>query len=217
PTPAPEASRLKRTGPRLRSIVDDAQASVVVTTSAVCALVHSADEPVLGGRSVRWLAADELDLAAAGDWRNPDLTGGRLAYLQYPSGSTSTPKGVMIQHDNLIDHAGQLQRVCGYTPESVTVTWMPNFHDYGLVEGLLEPLFNATPCYVMSPFAFVKRPVSWLRALSRYRGTHSQAPNFAYDLCVRRGKPEPCGGRDLRPPGAPGDAAAAVKPPVPRA
>ena len=66
------------------------------------------------------------------------------------------------------------------------MTWMPYFHDYGLVEGLLEPLFNTTPCYVMSPFAFVKRPVSWLKAITRYHGTHSQAPNFAYDLCVRR-------------------------------
>ena len=72
------------------------------------------------------------------------------------------------------------------TGDSVTVTWLPNFHDYGLVEGLLEPLYNGSPCLVMSPFTFLKRPESWLRAITCHRATHSQAPNFAYDLCVRR-------------------------------
>ena len=88
------------------------------------------------------------------------------------------------------------------------MTWMPYFHDYGLVEGLLEPLYNGTPCYVMSPFAFVKRPAAWLQAITRFHGTHSQAPNFAYDLCVRRisprsarrPRPEPSGDRPATPP-----------------
>ena len=120
----------------------------------------------------------------------------------------------MIGHGNLIFHAGQLRRACGYGPDSVTVTWMPNFHDYGLVEGLLEPLFNATPCFVMSPFSFVKRPESWLRAITRYRGTHSQAPNFAYDLCVRRIPPDRRQGLDLSSWRAAGNAAELINPNV---
>jgi acyl-CoA synthetase (AMP-forming)/AMP-acid ligase II len=158
PTPPPEASRLKRAGPRLRSIADDARATLAVTTSKIRAVFDQAAEPVFEGGAIRWLEADAVDPAEADGWRAPRVEPDALAYLQYTSGSTSSPKGVMIGHDNVLFHAAQLQAACGYTPESVTVTWMPNTHDYGLVEVLLEPLYNATPCYVMSPFAFVKRP-----------------------------------------------------------
>ena len=172
PTPPPEASRLKRTGPRLMAITDDAKATLVVTTSKIRDLIERAEPSVFGSGPMRWLATDRVDTGSADDWREPPLSGESLAYLQYTSGSTSIPKGVMIGHRNLIFHAAQLRRACGYGPDSVTVTWMPNFHDYGLVEGLLEPLYGATPCYVMSPFAFVKRPESWLRAIT-------QVPRYA--------------------------------------
>ena len=92
---------------------------------------------------------------------------------------------------------------------------MPNFHDYGLVEGLLVPLANATPCYVMSPFGFVKRPSAWLKALSHYRGTHSQAPNFAYDYCVRRVSAAEREGLDLSSWKMAGNAAEPINPPRP--
>lgn len=197
PTPPPEASRLKRTGPRLNAIAADAQATLVLTTPKIRDLMQQADAPCFGEKRIRWVVTDLQDDGHAGSWREPRLSGESLAYLQYTSGSTSAPKGVMIGHHNLLFHLSQLQSVCGYARDSVTVTWMPNFHDYGLVEGLLEPLFNATPCYLMSPFAFVKRPESWLRAITKYRGTHSQAPNFAYDLCVRRIRAERREGLDL--------------------
>jgi acyl-CoA synthetase (AMP-forming)/AMP-acid ligase II/alkylation response protein AidB-like acyl-CoA dehydrogenase len=188
PTPPPEASRLKRTGPRLRAIAADAQAASVLTTSKIRDLMERSETPCFDGDPMQWLVigGEDEDISHALRWREPKLSGDSLAYLQYTSGSTSIPKGVMIGHGNLIFHMAQLQRACGYSRDSVSVTWMPNFHDYGLVEGLLEPLFNATPCYVMSPFAFVKRPESWLRTITKYRGTHSQAPSFAYELCVRR-------------------------------
>ncbi len=214
PTPPPEASRLKRTGPRLSAIAADAQATLVVTTSKIRDLLERAEKPCFDCEPMHWVITDEADLSAAGDWREPSLSGESLAYLQYTSGSTSMPKGVMIGHRNLIFHLAQLQRVCGYAADSITVTWMPNFHDYGLVEGLLEPLFNATPCYVMSPFAFVKRPAAWLQAITRYRGTHSQAPNFAYDLCARRLGSEQCQGLDLSTWRAAGNAAELINPKV---
>ncbi|AEY02705.1 AMP-dependent synthetase and ligase [Oceanimonas sp. GK1] len=110
--------------------------------------------------------------------------------MQYTSGSTSTPKGVRISHENIFNHLRSIQLSCGYTPNSVTVTWMPHFHDYGLVEGIMLPLFNGTPCYLMSPFAFAKRPSCWLQAISDYKATHSQAPNFAYEQCIKRVSPE---------------------------
>ena len=103
----------------------------------------------------------------------------------------------MISHRNVVHHCGYLRRVCEYTPESISVTWLPYFHDYGLIEGLLEPLYNGTPGYAMSPFAFLKRPFNWLQAISRHRATHTQAPNFAYEQCVRRIKPEQLAQLDL--------------------
>jgi acyl-CoA synthetase (AMP-forming)/AMP-acid ligase II/alkylation response protein AidB-like acyl-CoA dehydrogenase len=214
PTPPPEASRLKRTGPRLSAIAADAQATLVLTTSKIRDLIRRAETPCFGDESIRWLVTDVDDDSSARTWREPKLTGESLAYLQYTSGSTSTPKGAMIGHGNLMFHLGHLQRACGYSGDSVTVTWMPNFHDYGLVEGLLEPLFNATPCYILSPFSFVKRPDSWLWAITNFRGTHSQSPNFGYDLCVRRIRAEQREGLDLSTWRAAGNAAEMINPRV---
>src|SRR5262249_36159126 len=138
----------------------------------------------------------------------------QLAYLQYTSGSTSSPRGVMISHANIHMHSAYLHDTCSYDAASVTVTWMPHFHDYGLVEGLLQPLYNATPCYVMSPLSFIKRPHRWLEAISRFRGTHSQAPSFAYDHCVRRITAEQRGQLDLSSWLAAGIAAEPINPKV---
>jgi acyl-CoA synthetase (AMP-forming)/AMP-acid ligase II len=197
PVPAPESGRLKRTLPRLQAIAKDAQATFVLTTAAILDLVKDYHEQIPEFEAVKWIDTERVLIELATEWVDPNLRPDALAYLQYTSGSTSTPKGVAISHRNLVFHSAYLQRACGYTPESVTVTWMPYFHDYGLVEGLMQPLFNGTPCFVMSPFAFIKRPINWLQAISRYGGTHSQAPNFAYDHCVRRISPEACAGLDL--------------------
>ena len=197
PVPAPESGRLKRTLPRLQAIAKDAQATFVLTTAAILDLVGDYRGQIPEFEAVKWIDTDRVSIELATEWVEQNLSPDALAYLQYTSGSTSTPKGVAISHRNLVFHSAYLQRACSYTPESVTVTWMPYFHDYGLVEGLIQPLFNGTPCFVMSPFAFIKRPINWLQAIARYGGTHSQAPNFAYDHCVRRISPEACMGLDL--------------------
>ncbi len=186
PAPPPEASRLKRTLPRLQAIAKDAQTSLALTNENIISTVERYRQQVPEFQTIKWLDTEVIKPELGENWQPPEINGDTLAYLQYTSGSTATPKGVMITHQNVIYLCHNLQRACGYTPDSVTVTWIPYFHDYGLVEGLLEPLYNGTPCYVMSPAAFIKRPLRWLEAISRYQGTHSQAPNFAYDQCVRR-------------------------------
>ena len=186
PVPAPEASRMARTLPRLRAIADDARARGVVSCSSILAAIDTVPQAAaaLGGFA---LDVAHVDGALALGWRPAAIGRDSLAYLQYTSGSTSTPKGVCITHAHLLEHLGALAAHCGrYSPESVTVNWMPYFHDYGLVEGMLLPLFNRTLCVLMSPYAFIKEPANWLRAISRYRATHSHAPNFAYSLCTRR-------------------------------
>ncbi|AFZ59872.1 fatty acyl-AMP ligase [Anabaena cylindrica] len=186
PVPPPDAGRLKRALPRLRAIVKDANASFALTTQRFLSILQEAELDFPEFEQIQWIATEEIDLAMAEQWQDPQVSSDTLAYLQYTSGSTSTPKGVMISHHNIMHHCGYLQKACGYDAESVSITWMPYFHDYGLVEGLTEPLYNGHPCYVMSPLAFIKQPIRWLQAISQYRGTHSQAPNFAYEQCVGR-------------------------------
>ena len=214
PVPPPESGRLKRTLPRLRSIVKDAQASIALTNAAILSLVGNVQEEFPEFAQMRWIDTATLDVKLAENWSDPQVDKDTLAYLQYTSGSTSTPKGVMLSHFNLMHHAGYLQQACGYEPDSTTLTWMPYFHDYGLVEGLIVPLYNGTPCYVMSPFSFIKRPLQWLRNISKYKGTHSQAPNFAYDLCMRRIKPKQLAELDLSSWQAAGNAAEPINPKV---
>ncbi|MBE9125798.1 MULTISPECIES: fatty acyl-AMP ligase [unclassified Coleofasciculus] len=214
PVPPPDGGRMKRTLPRLRSIVKDAQASVVLTNARILSLLEDVRDEFPEFEEMRWLDTEQMDLQLAEEWQDPKVNSEQIAYLQYTSGSTSTPKGVMLTHKNLMVHSGYLQKACGYDSDSVTVSWMPYFHDYGLVEGLMQPLYNGTPCYVMSPFAFIKQPIRWLAAISRYRATHSQAPNFAYDLCVRRAKPKQLEALDLSNWQAAGNAAEPINPKV---
>lgn len=214
PTPPPESGRIKRTLPRLRSIVQDAEATFVLTTKAILELISNVRGEFPEFEQMQWLDTEEVNLSLADAWRQPEITSESLAYLQYTSGSTSTPKGVMLTHHNLMHHCACLQEACGYTPESVTTTWMPYFHDYGLVEGMMVPLYNGTPCYLMSPFAFIKRPIQWLKNITQYQVTHSQAPNFAYDMCVRRVKAKDIPLLDLSSWEAAGNAAEPINPKV---
>nr|AGH69801.1 NRPS-PKS [Nostoc sp. 'Peltigera membranacea cyanobiont'] len=214
PAPPPDQARLKRTLPRLQAIATDAQASLVLTTSDILSQLQDAQKQILEFRAMRWLASEEINSQLAQQWQQPDINSDTLTYLQYTSGSTSMPKGVMISHQNLIHHCSSLSQTCEYTPDSVTVTWMPYFHDYGLVEGLIQPLYVGIPCYLMSPLAFIKRPIRWLKAISRYKATHSQGPNFAYDYCNRKITAEQRATLDLSSWCAAGNAAEPINPTV---
>lgn len=108
------------------------------------------------------------------------------ALLQYTSGSTSTPKVVMVTHHNLLANSAVIRRAFDLSPRSVSVSWLPAYHDMGLIDGILQPLHTGFPAYLMPPTAFLKAPVRWLQAVSRYRATHSGGPNFAYTLCTER-------------------------------
>jgi acyl-CoA synthetase (AMP-forming)/AMP-acid ligase II len=214
PVPPPESGRLKRTLPRLRSIVKDAQATYALTTAGILSLIETVREDFPEFDRMRWIDTAQVDLELAEQWQDPQIDKDALAYLQYTSGSTSTPKGVMLSHYNLMHHCAYLQQACTYQPDSVSVTWMPYFHDYGLVEGMMVPLYNGTPCYLMSPFSFIKRPIQWLQNMSKYRATHSQAPNFAYDLCTRRVQEKQIAELDLSNWQAAGNAAEPINPKV---
>jgi len=186
--------RLNRVDERLEEIFRDAQPRVVLTTSAL--LSRLAGRPGSTVQSL-WTAVDQIPDALAETWREPDLGPGDLAFLQYTSGSTASPKGVMVTHGNLLANEERIQRAFRQSEESIVVGWLPLYHDMGLIGNILQPLWSGGRCVLMSPWAFLQRPARWLEAISRYRATTSGGPNFAYDLCVRRVRPEQRAALDL--------------------
>jgi acyl-CoA synthetase (AMP-forming)/AMP-acid ligase II len=120
-----------------------------------------------------------------------------LAFLQYTSGSTSLPKGVTVSHGNLLDNLEMIRLALGNTARSTYVSWVPLYHDMGLILNALQALYVGATCVLMAPAGFIQRPFSWLRAIHTYGAEVAGAPNFAFDLCVDRFKPEQMEGVDL--------------------
>lgn len=185
PLPPPNLNQPHRTLPRLRAIIANAEPSLVLTTSAMLSNTENLFEQAPELQKMRWLATDAVADGMAQEWRDPEATSNTLALLQYTSGSTAEPKGVMISHGNLLHNSAYIGRVFALNPDGVTVTWLPAFHDMGLTNGIIQPVYKGRPCYLMPAVSFLMRPVRWLEAISRYRATISGGPNFAYDLCTR--------------------------------
>ena len=186
PVPPPNPAQPQRALPRLRVIIDNAQPTVALTTSLICAKLESLLDGPSATPALRWLATDDIANGAELEWQLPEVTPDTLALLQYTSGSTSIPRGVMVSHANLIHNSAHIARAFGLTNDSVSVMWLPLFHDMGLTNGVIQPLLMGRECLLMAPQAFLQRPIRWLQAISRYRATISGGPNFAYDLCTRR-------------------------------
>jgi acyl-CoA synthetase (AMP-forming)/AMP-acid ligase II len=198
PAYPPDPARLGRTLPRLQGIVADAGATVALTTGAVLGAAAEAlfaHAPDLG--ALRWLATDGLPAGSADHFTEPGAGPATIALLQYTSGSTAAPRGVMLSHGNLLANSAAIEHAFGHGPDMVGVVWAPFYHDLGLVGGILQPLWLGTPSVLMSPVSFLHRPIRWLRAISRWRATTSGGPNFAYDLCVDRTRPAEREGLDL--------------------
>nr|VFJ52093.1 MAG: Acyl-CoA synthetase (AMP-forming)/AMP-acid ligase II [Candidatus Kentron sp. FW] len=189
--------RRNRPDPRFRAIAGDAGANVVLTTASILPDpdARSLKTPAL--RNSHWLATDGSDTGAASSWQTPNIQSDTLAFLQYTSGSTGTPRGVMVSHGNLLYNEEMFRLAFEDTEDSIGVGWLPLFHDMGLIGNVLQPLYLGTPITLMSPMAFLQKPLCWLRAISRYRATTSGGPNFAYDLCVEKTTPEQRAGLDL--------------------
>lgn len=177
--------RLNRHLLRLQSILTDAQAAVALTDARSLARLRPLLNRLPELEAIRWVATDLIPDRVEDEWREPDPDHDSLALLQYTSGSTSVPRGVMLSHRNLIHNSMLLAQAFGYTAESRCVSWLPVYHDMGLIGGVVQPLYGGFPCVLMPPASFLQRPVRWLQTISRYQATLSGAPNFAYDLCVR--------------------------------
>jgi len=190
PLPPPNPAQPQRTLPRLLAITNDAGPSLALTTSSIHSKMERlfAHAPEL--QAMPWLVTDNVTSSPAHEWQDPTASSASLALLQYTSGSTAVPKGVMVSHGNLLHNSAYLTHALELTPDSVSVTWLPAFHDMGLSNGIIQPLYTGGRCFLMPPQSFLQWPVRWLQAISRYEATVSGGPNFAYELCVRRITPE---------------------------
>jgi len=178
-----------RDWPRLLNIVDDCAAKLVMTTSSLLQPIRT----WLGARgdqSIDCLAVDGLESRAADLAAiravGKDINQQSIAFLQYTSGSTGNPKGVMVTHGNLLHNCSGIMASMHVDAESIGVSWLPPYHDMGLIGGILTPILGGFPIHLMSPMTFLKNPMVWLRTISRARATLSGGPNFGYEYCVRR-------------------------------
>lgn len=181
---------LNRPTPRLQAIIADTQTRIALTTTQILANGSRLFEYTPQLQSLQYIATDCLPENFSDNWQEIEIASNAIAFLQYSSGSTSTPKGVIVSHENLLHNEKLIQLGFGHTEETTVVGWLPLFHDMGLIGNMLQPLYLGRPCILMPPVAFLQNPACWLQAISRYKATTSGGPNFAYDLCVRRITPE---------------------------
>ncbi len=197
-TPIPAfPPRRNRNMARIGAISDDAQASVALSVSSVIKSCEKWIKESPGLQRIPWLSTESVAAEFANDWVKPKASLDDLGLIQYTSGSTGSPKGVMLSHRNLIANCRMITRAFQTGRKGSICSWLPLYHDMGLVGGILNPMYCGTEDNLMSPVAFLTRPIRWLRAISKYKSIASGGPNFAYAWCTMKINEEDCEGLDL--------------------
>ena len=184
---------------RIESIVADAQATFVLTTSQMVSKMQRPLSLVPDLQALQWITTDR-DASGKDEtlWQMPQVSGGTVAFLQYTSGSTAAPKGVMVGHSNLLRNHQMIQSAMAHPVGSPFVSWLPLFHDMGLISKMLQALYMGSPCILLPSSVFLQSPFRWLQTISQYQAHTSGAPNFAYDLCIQKITPRQRDTLDLR-------------------
>ena len=176
-------------------------AKVVLTTADFLTTIEAGiatnSELATQTKDFSWIATDSISSNLSADWQSTKIEPDTLAFLQYTSGSTGMPKGVMVTHGNILSNEEMIRQGFQHRDETVVVGWLPMFHDMGLIGNVLQPLYLGQPSILMSPVALAQKPFEWLKAISHYRATTSGGPNFAYDLLCLKATPENLAGLDL--------------------
>ncbi|OBI09722.1 beta-ketoacyl synthase [Mycolicibacter heraklionensis] len=186
--------------PRVESIIGDVEPGYALTNSEIESKIRPAIEGLPGGQALRWMIVDAEATGSESSWVAPQIDADSIAMLQYTSGSTSAPKGVVLTHGNLVHNLKTIAEAWEANtdmPDVTGVFWLPPYHDMGLIGGLLETIYVAGRSVLMPPTAFIKRPMRWLEAISRHRAKITAAPNFAFDLCVELSTPQERAALDL--------------------
>ena len=174
----------------LVATVSDAGPTVALTTASTLEQFRRQIDQSPGLMALKWIPTDAIADDLANTWQEPSIGADSLAVLQYTSGSTGSPKGVMVSHGNLLHNSSVIHAVFGHSPSNRGVIWLPPYHDMGLIGGIIQPVYIGGDAVLISPVHFIQKPLRWLMAISRYKATTSGGPNFAYDLCVRKITPE---------------------------
>lgn len=185
PAYPPLPARVSRALPKLAHLASDADVRVILTSTPLKNTIESALTKSTAFHELRCLATDAIE-GPAPEYSVPDVDPNAVAVLQYTSGSTAQPRGVKLSHANLVHNSARIYDRFRHSSNSVGVSWLPPYHDMGLIGGVLQPVFGGFPLTLLSPFAFLQRPFRWLQAISNVRASGSGGPNFAYDLCVRK-------------------------------
>lgn len=189
--------RRNRKGARIQGIAEDCQAQFALTTTDTIKQIRKDEGTRAETEFLNFLGTDSIDRSLAIQFSDVPIPPSDLAVLQYTSGSTGQPKGVMLTHGNLIRNCEMIACLFDETHSSIGVSWLPMYHDMGLVGGVLSPMYMGLSMALMSPMSFMQRPVRWLRAITKFRATTSGGPNFAYQLCVDKVSEEEMHGLDL--------------------
>lgn len=179
---------------RIQTIINDADAQLALSNSDIIAKyannkISDNSEHTQKINDIKWLCFNDVGNGQIINSKKVTVDNGSVAFLQYTSGSTNNPKGVMVTHQNIIANCHVTNVSFKIDPSGCVISWLPPFHDMGLIGGILQPVYAGVPGILMSPMSFLKRPVRWLNAITKYSllgPISSGAPNFAYDLCVQR-------------------------------
>lgn len=177
--------RFNRSLERLQSVISDAQTALTLTVSSVYANAEKKFDNTDELKRMNWIVTDTIIENYEETWKKPAADQDTIAFLQYTSGSTATPKGVMVSHGNLLHNEHVIQQAYGHNEKSTYVSWLPLFHDMGLIGNVLQCIYVGSKCILMAPTAFLQKPYRWLQTVSKYRAHTSGGPNFAYDLCTK--------------------------------
>jgi 8-amino-7-oxononanoate synthase len=181
----------------LGAAVSDSGITAVLTTASMREEYRRQSNRIPRLTALKWIPTDAVPDEMATAWQEPPIDPDAIAVLQYTSGSTGSPKGVMMSHGNLLHNSSVIQAIFKNSPSTRGIMWLPPYHDMGLIGGILQPVYAGADAIFLSPVHFIQKPLRWLMAISRYKATTSGGPNFAYDLCARKITPEEKSGLDL--------------------
>ncbi|NBV41667.1 fatty acyl-AMP ligase [bacterium] len=187
--------RPNRDNSNFNSICTASSPSAILSTAEMAAKWASQNSTLITG--LPWIAVDDVSSELAPQWELKSRPSNEIALIQFSSGSTSHPKGVVITHSNIIANQKMIQSAFGHTPDSIGLGWLPMYHDMGLIGNVLQGTYVGYPTIFIPPLSFIQKPIRWLRAISNYRVTSSGGPNFGYAQCIKRIKPEDCQELDL--------------------
>lgn len=199
PVPVSFPSKKEKDWIKVAKVAEDAMVDTILTTSKHLEYVQSQIEGLSVFNDVNIILIDDLssDASVCANWVDPQAKACDLAFLQYTSGSTGDPKGVMVSHENLLHNQFLMKEAYQHSHETVIVSWLPLYHDMGLIGNVLHTLYLGATCYLMTPVAFLQKPFRWLKAISDYQAHSSFAPNFAYQMCLDKVTEEQCSQLDL--------------------